>query len=199
MQTITFTESSQGYKLRSPLTLSLPETQNAADKKLQQYIIDSLLGRMPSLLILTFENASTMQLAKHLLRHRTGSLATLYQYMYGIYRYSKWINATPDQIIKSCQDEDGDPKPKALAQTSRLLDDFIADLQAENLAPGSVSNFVKAVKALFRCNGLKLELNYSLPKRIMYRDRSPTPEELATLIDMTDIRLKVIISLLSLG
>jgi hypothetical protein len=96
LQTVTFTESSQGYKLRSPLTLSLPETQNAADKKLQQYVIDSLLGRMPSLLILTFENASTMQLAKHLLRHRTESPAALYQYMYGIYRYSKWINASPD-------------------------------------------------------------------------------------------------------
>lgn len=199
MQTVTFTESSQGYKLRNPLMLSLPETQNAADRKLQQYVIDSLLGRMPSLLILTFENNSTMQLAKHLLRHRTGSPATLYQYMYGIYRYSKWINNTPDQLIKACQDEDGDPKPKALAQTSRLLYDFIADLQAENLAPGSVSNFVKAVKALFRCNGLKLELNYSLPKRTIYRDRSPTPEELATLIDMTDIRLKVIITMLALG
>ncbi|MCJ7762034.1 site-specific integrase [Candidatus Bathyarchaeota archaeon] len=196
MQTITFTESSQGYKLRTPLTLSLPETQNAADKKLQQYIIDSLLGRMPSLLVLTFENASTINLAKHLIRHRTGSQATLYQYMYGIYRYSKWLNNSPDQLIKACQDEDGDPKPKALAQTSRLLDDFIANLQAENLAPGSVSNFVKA---LFRCNGLKLELNCSLPKRTMYRDRSPTPEELAILIDMTDIRLKVIISMLALG
>jgi len=199
LQTVTFTESSQGYKLRSPLTLSLPDAENAADRKLQQYIIDTLLGRMPSLLVLTFENASTINLAKHLLRHRTGSTCTLYQYMYGIYRYCKWINATPDQIIKACQDEDGDPKPKALAQTSRLLDDFIANLQAENLAPGSISNFVKAVKALFRCNGLKLELNYSLPKRTMYRDRAPTPEELATLIDMADIRLKVIISLLALG
>ncbi|MBM4401138.1 MAG: hypothetical protein FJ045_04220, partial [Crenarchaeota archaeon] len=87
MQTVTFTESSQGYKLRSPLTLSLPDAENAADRKLQQYIIDTLLGRMPSLLVLTFENASTINLAKHLLRHRTGSTCTLYQYMYGIYRY----------------------------------------------------------------------------------------------------------------
>ena len=58
--------------------------------------------------------------------------SNLYQYMYGIYRYSKWLNNSPDQLIKACQDEDGDPKPKALAQTSRLLDDFIANLQAKN-------------------------------------------------------------------
>jgi hypothetical protein len=199
MQTVTITESSQGYKLKTPLILSLPEPQNAADKKLQQYIIDALLTRMPSLVTLTFENASTIQLAKHLLRHRTGSTATLYQYIYGVYRFSKWLNTQPDQLIKACQDADGDPKPKALAQTSRLLDDFIANLQAEELAPGSVSNHVKAVKALFRSNGLKLELAYSLSKRTMYKDRAPTPEELATLIDMADLRLKVIISMLALG
>ena len=199
MQTVTLTESSLGYKLKTPLTLQLPEPQNAADTKLQQYIIEALLTRMPSLVTLTFENASTIQLAKHLLRHRTGSTATLYQYIYGVHRFSKWANAQPDQLVKACQDQDGDPKPKALAQTSRLLDDFVANLQAEELAPGSVSNHVKAVKALFRCNGLKLELAYSLSKRTMYKDRAPTPEELATLIDMADIRLKVIISILALG
>ena len=36
-------------------------------------------------------------------------------------------------------------------------------------------------------------------KQAKDRDRSPTPEELATLIDMADIRLKVIISMLALG
>jgi integrase len=199
VKTVTITESSRGYKLQKPLTLALPEPQNAADQRLQQYIIEALLTKMPALVSFTFENTSTLELAKHLLRHRTGSTATLYQYIYGVYRFSKWLNMRPDQLIKNCQDQDGDPKPKALAQTSRMLDDFVANLQAENLAPGSVSNHVKGVKALFRSNGLKLELPYSLPKRSVYEDRAPTPEELQRLLDIADLRERTIITMLALG
>jgi len=81
MQAITITHSPRGYKLNNPLTLQIPEPQNAADEKLQQYIIDSLSWKMPSLVAFTFNNTSTLQLAKHLLRHRIGSTATLYQYI----------------------------------------------------------------------------------------------------------------------
>ena len=134
MKTITITESSRGHKLQNPLTLTLPEAKTAADKKLQQYIIDALLTRMPSLVTLTFQNTTTIELAKHLLRHRTGSPATLYQYIYGVHRFCLWTNTEPDQLVKACQDQDGDPKPKALSQTSCMLDDFVANLQAENFA-----------------------------------------------------------------
>jgi len=199
MKAITVTHSPRGYKLQKTLMLTVPETRNAADEKLQQYIIDSLSWKMPRLVPFTFENASTLELAKHLLRHRTASTATLYQYIYGVHRFCQWANTQPDQLIKSCQDPDGDPNPKALAKYSRLLDDFVGCLQAEDLAPGSVSNHVKGVKALFRCNGLKLELPYSLPKRNVYSDRAPAPEELQHMIDMADIREKVIVSMLALA
>jgi site-specific recombinase XerD len=199
MQALTITHSPLGRKLKHPLTLSVPDTQNAADEKLQQYIIDSLSWKMPSLMPFTFNNNSALELAKHLMRHRTASTGTLYQYIYGVHRFSLWINAQPDQMIQSCQDIDGDPDPKALAKYSRLLDDFIGNLQAEGLAPGTVSNHVKGVKALFRVNRLKLELPYSLSKRTIYSDRAPTPEELQHLIDIADIRPKVIVSMLALA
>jgi hypothetical protein len=80
-----------------------------------------------------------------------------------------------------------------------MLDDFVANLQAENLAPGSVSNHVKGVKALFRCNGLKLELPYSLSKRSVYEDRAPTPEDLQKMLDIADLRERVIITMLALS
>jgi hypothetical protein len=199
VKTITITESSRGHKLQKPLTLALPEAQTPADKKLQEYVIDGLLTKMPSLVPFTIQNASTMEVAKHLLRHRTGSKATLYQYIYGIHRFSLWTNTEPDQLVKTCQDEDGDPKPKALAQTSRMLDDFVANLQAENLAPGTISNHVKGVKALFRSSGLKLELPYSLSKRTVYEDRAPAPEELQRMLDIGDLRERIIITMLALG
>lgn len=199
MQALTITHSPLGKKLKQPLKLSVPDPENAADEKLQQYIIESLSWKMPTLVPFTFNNKSTIELAKHLLRHRTGSKGTLYQYIYGVHRFCRWINTSPDQLIKSCQDHEGDPDPKALAKYSRLLDDFVGCLQAEGLAPGTVSNHVKGVKALFRVNRLKLELPYSLSKRAIYSDRAPTPEELQHLIDIADIRLKVIISMLALG
>jgi site-specific recombinase XerD len=199
MRTVTITESSRGHKLQTPLTLTLPEAETAADKKLQQYIIDALLTRMPSLITLTFDNTTTIELAKHLLRHRTGSPQTLYQYIYGVHRFCLWTNSQPDQLVKTCKDKDGDPNPKALAQTNRMLDDFIANLQAENLAPGTIGNHVKGVKALFRCNNLKLDLPYSLSKRVVYEDRAPAPEELQKILDLADLRERVVITLLALG
>ena len=199
MQAVTVTHSPLGKKLKTPIELQLPETQSRAEEKLREYVINSLCWKMPSLVPFTFYNDSILEVAKHLLRHRTGSSGTLYQYVYGIHRFSQWLNIPPDQLIKDCQDEDGDPNPKALAKFSRRLDDFVGELQAEELAPGSISNHVKGVKALFRASNLKLELAYSLPKRGIYKDRSPTPEELATLIELADIQVKTIISMLSLG
>ena len=199
MQSLTLTHSPLGKKLKKPITFNAPDLKNAADKALQEYIIDSLSWKMRKLVPFTFNNASLIELAKHLLRHCTGSPGTLYQYIYGIHRFCKWANIQPDQLIENCQDQDKDPKPKALSKTSRLLDDFIGCLQAEGLAPGTVSNHAKGVKALFRVNRLKLELPYSLSKRVVYSDRAPTPEELQYLIDIADLRQKVIISMLALG
>ena len=199
MQALTITHSPLGKKLRHPFTIPVPEAQSPSDQRLQQYVIASLSWKMSSLVPFVFNNTSTQELAKYLLRHRTASIGTLRQYVYGIYRFSQWANMQPDQLIKSCQDMDGDPDPKALAKYSRLLDDFVGNLQAENLAPGTVSNHVKGVKALFRCNRLKLELPYSLSKRGVYSDRAPTPEELSRVIDIAELRQKVIVSTLALG
>ena len=199
MQATTITHSPLGKKLKKPIKFTMPDPKNLADEKLHEYIINSLSWKMRRLVPFTFNNTSTIELAKHLLRHRTGSPGTLYQYIYGVHRFCRWANTQPDQLIESCLDQDGDPKPKSLSKYSRLLDDFVGCLQAEGLAPGTVSNHVKGVKALFRVNRLKLELPYSLSKRIIYSDRAPTPEELQKLIDIADLRLKVIVSMLALG
>jgi len=40
-------------------------------------------------------------------------------------------------------------------------------------------------KALYRANGkLTLDLGYRLSKRVKYKDRSPTPEELAKFLEL---------------
>jgi integrase len=88
---------------------------------------------------------------------------------------------------------------KALERYVTSLDDFIGDLQAEVLAPRTIVNHVKGVKALYRTNGTEIVLPYRLPRRVKYSDRAPTPEELTRIMDIADIREKVTISLLALG
>jgi integrase len=80
---------------------------------------------------------------------------------------------------------------------ARALDDYIDDLQSEEYSPGHISNCVKAVKTLFRINGLNLCLPYKLHKYVVTKDRAPTPEELSRLVDIADIRGKLIVATLA--
>ena len=164
------------------------------ERAARQYIIEAFKGKMSSLIPFAFENESILKLAAYLLRHTTGSNATLYQYVFGVYRFSKWIKKTPDKIVKeSLLDR------KILEQYVTSLDDFIGDLQAEGLAPGTIANHVKGVKALYRTNGVEIVIPYRLPRRNKYPDRSPTPEELTKVLDTANLREKVIVSLMALG
>ncbi len=196
---LTITHSPLGKRLKNPVYLSIPEPQTKADEKLQEYIIGSMITKHPLLIAFTFKNQSLVRLAKHLLRHRSGSELTLQEYVYDIYRFSKYLNTEPDQMIKNCQDVDGDPNPKAIAKYNRLIDDYVGELQANELAPGTINGHVKAVKALFRSNGLRIESPYGLTNKVINKDRAPSPEELATILDVAAIREKVIASLLALG
>src|SRR5207245_2266953 len=62
-----------------------------------------------------------------------------------------------------------------------------------------LATHLKGVKQLYRVNDLKVELPYRLSKRVKFKDRSPTPEELQRLIDLGNPRERTIVSLLSLG
>jgi len=164
------------------------------EKKAREYIVNSFNGKMSSLIPFALQNESILKLASYLLKYTTGSKHTLYQYVFGVHRFCNWMGKNPDSIIKD-----------ALSSKSNVdlyivkIDDFIGDLQAEDIALGTINNHVKGVKALFRVNGIGLMLPYRVPKSIRYPDRSPTPEELARIIDIADLRDKVIVSLLALS
>jgi integrase len=164
------------------------------EKKAREYIVNSFTGKMPSLIPFAIQNESILKLASYLLKYTTGSKHTLYQYVFGVHRFCKWMGERPDNTVRDALTN------KSLVDLYVLkIDDFIGDLQAEGLAPGTISNHVKGVKMLFRVNGIGLTLPYRVPKSIRYPDRSPTPEELARIIDIADLRDKVIVSLLALS
>jgi integrase len=181
-------------KSAGELKHSIAAHSSPGERAAKQFIIDAFRGKMPSLITFAFQNESILKLAAYLLRHTTGSHATLYQYVFGVYRYCKWARKGPDEVLReSLLDR------KALKAYVASLDEFIGDLQAADLAPGTISNHVKAVKALYRTNGIELVLPYRLPRRVKYSDRAPTPEELTRIMDLADLKEKVIISMLALG
>ncbi len=193
------TEGTTGRTIRQPIEVWIPLQLSKADQAVYQYIKDSLIGILPRLVPFAYENQSIMKLAKYLLRHRTGSKGTASQYIYGEWRYSEWLGKTPDQLIASCYDQEGTPNAKALAAAVNQLDEYMGELQAEGLAPRTIGNRVKTVKALYMANGLNLSLPYKLSSQAACHDRSPKPEELQRLIDLADLPGKVIVSMLALG
>ena len=88
---------------------------------------------MPSLIPLTFENKTLLNRANYLLVHKTGSHASLYQDVYGVYRFTATINETPDQLINRCKTTDGYQDPLETQKVVKQIDDFIGDLHAEGL------------------------------------------------------------------
>jgi len=174
------------------------QPQSKADQQLYDYIIRGC-HRMPSLATYIFDNLSLVELARYLLRYRSGSEATLQLYCYSVQRFCTWANLTPDQLLRNCKDQDGDPDSKAIAKYNKLLDEYVGELQAEQMVPGAVKSYIKGIKSLCRCGGVRLELPYRLSDRAVYKIRAPTPEELQTLLDLADLRGKVMILMLATG
>jgi len=175
------------------------ETPLPCPPDVEKFIREALTKRKPSLIPFATISRSVAEMAKYLKRHCSGSHSTAYLYIWSIHQYCKWCGADPDQLINECFSEDDLPNQKALLLEARRLDDFVGALQSEGYSPGHIANCVKAVKTLFRINGLSLELPYKFHKYAVSRDRAPTPEELASLIDLADVRGKVIVSMLALG
>ena len=191
--------SSRGKRLRTPVVVNIPRAERPGEQAVIDYVIEAFTKKMPRLIKFTFENKTTLNVAKYLLRHKTGSHQTLYQYIYSIDRFCKSINEKPDDLIQKCKTNAGLQDQQQTQIVIQQIDDFIGDLQADKLAPGTIGNYVKGVKCLFRRNGLSLELPFNFSKRVKYRDRAPTPEELQKLVEIADIREKVIISVLGLS
>jgi len=156
-------------------------------------VIEALSWKMPALIHLTFENKTVLKLATHLYRHTTASKATLYQYVYGVHRFFKWLRRKPDKVFEECLEN------RTVDMVVEAIDRFVGDMKAEGLAPETIANHVKSVRALFRANGVQLSLPYKVDKRTKISDRAPTSKELERILDLADIREKTIVSILALS
>lgn len=188
-----------GFRLDTPICVELPADMDRGTEDIYSYIIQSLAERTPHLIPFACRNSSIFEMAKHLRRGLTSSFHTLRNYVNGVHPFCRWVGREPDELIQECKSDGGVPNLIILAQHSKLLDDFVGSLKYDDLAPATIADYVKGVKALYRANCLKLELPYRLRRNVRYEDRAPTPDELSRLLDFADLRGRVIISCLALG
>jgi len=151
----------------------------------ETFIHEALTKRKSSLIPFAIVNQSVAEMVRYLKRHCSQSRSTAYLYIWSVHQYCVWRGADPDQLVAECFSDDELPDRKALLLEARRLDDYVGALQSEGYSPGHIANCMKAVKALFRTSGLNLELPYKLHKYVVSKDRAPTPEEIARLIEVT--------------
>jgi len=197
--TICIEKSLTGWKLQQSVTLNLNKVLDAKEKGLIEYVIQSFLSDRPALLPFIFDNQSLLKVARYLLRHCSKSRKSCLIYTVNIYKYTCWMGYSPDQVIADLKPVGNIPDPQRVQNHTGYLSDYLAQLQDEGLKPGSVENYIKAVKTFYRVNGVKIELTEPLSRRVTYKDRAPKPEELATMLNLTDLRGRAILSCLALG
>jgi integrase len=165
------------------------------EKAARRFIIEALKIKRSSLIPFALTNKSIINVSSYLLKYtKSQSKGTLRQYIYSIYRFFQWLEKSPDKII-----EEITFGKKMVDEYKKTVDSFIGDLQADELAPGTINNYVKGVKALFRVNDLTLTLPYRLPKHVKFSDRSPTPEELSEVMGIGNPKERAVISTLALS
>ena len=197
--TLIIERSLKGWKLQTPVTLSLNKVLAAKEKGLIDYIFRAFLSERPKLISFVFDNQSVIRMARHFLRHCSGSLHSCYTYTVNIKKYSAWLGYSPDLIIQDIKPTGNITDPTRVQNHTGYLNDYLAELQDDGLKPGAVNNYIKSVKTFYRVNGVKIELFEPLSRRVTYKDRAPKPEELAKMLEIADLREKVMVSCLALG
>ena len=197
--TVIINRSLRNWPLQQPVTLSLNKVLATKEKGLITYILSALLSERPNLIPFVFDNQSLIKMARHFLRHCSGSLHSCYSYTSTVQRYSTWLGYSPDLIIQDVKPVGNIPDPQRVQNHQGYLDEYVAQLQDEGLSPGRVHCCAKHIKTFYRVNSIKIELSEPLSRRVTYKDRAPKPEELVKLLDIADLREKAIICMLALG
>lgn len=197
-KTLVIERGIRGGRLKKPLRIRIPERQNRVEKRVLQYILESLSGRS-CLVPFTLSNVSTMIVARHLLFNRTGSPLTLRRYIEDFNYFCRWIKTKPDQLVNSCRNRNGNANPKGMARMARALDEYIDHLQTKNLSQNTVRGRLRNVTSIFCINSVALKMPYGLSAWPLCDERAPSREELQKILDLADLRERVIITILAVS
>ena len=188
--------SARGYRLKKPVHVQTKKIFALGQAGLAKYIIQSLAAQRPCLIPFVLDNQSLIKMSSYFLRSQSGSAATLFGYTDRIWRYSNRVEKTPDELVADVAN--GNDSQKKILVHTQALENYLAELQDQGLSPGRTSSYAKTVRTFYRTNGVSITLQ-PMSRRAIYTYRSPTPEELVTLLGHADLRERVIISMLALA
>jgi site-specific recombinase XerD len=196
---LTLERSPKGYKLKTPVTFPIDRLLAVGQRGLAEYVVDSLIVQRPRLIPWVLENQSLIELARYLLRSRSGSLMGFYVYANTVHQYSVRLGFSPDQIIRDASSNNKELDLARIKKHRRFLEDCLAELQDQGRSPGRIHSYAKHVRTFYRVNEIEIPCP-TLPRpAVVRKDRAPKPEELQRLLDIADLREKVIISMLALA
>ncbi|MEM4247161.1 MAG: hypothetical protein QXF14_02465, partial [Candidatus Woesearchaeota archaeon] len=164
--------SLKGWKLKQPVILSLDKVLATKEKGFITYILTAFISERPNLIPFVFDNQTLIKMARHFLRHCSGSIHSCYSYTATIEKYSTWLGYSPDLIIQDTKPIGNIPDPQRVQNHQGYLDEYIAELQDEGLSPGRVHCYAKHIKTFYKVNGVKIELSEPLSRRVTYKDRA---------------------------
>ncbi len=189
----------EGSRKHTPVRIPIGQVLRAGRKGLVDYILN--VSKYSSKLIpFIFENQSLIELALHLYRRRDSNsphgTETLASYANVIQCYCRdVVKLAPDELLRDARSSE-DRVEAHLA----LLQRYIDDLREQGISSNTISNRVTAIQALYHVNrvpGLRLA---DRPRRRRYTEsRLPTDDEIRSLILHSDLREKVILSLMLLS
>jgi len=185
----------------SKCQLVIVEVQSPKTKmgwKLLEYAASSLQDQTASMPFL-LKSASAMKVAEHLYRAGSRSLEALRKYARTLQAFCSYVGKGPDELIATGLSEEGAADPVGIHKLTQLVDEYLGELEASDLASGTIAVRQAHIKTFFRVNGIALEPMRRYSLRVKYRDRAPKLEEVQRIIEVADLREKAMVMLLATG
>jgi hypothetical protein len=131
-----------GHKLKTPVALELDKVLAVKEKGLINYILTSFVSERPALIPFVFGNQTLIKMARHFLRHCSGSHNSCCNYTAQVQRYSNWLGYSPDLIIQDIKQVGNIPDPQRVQNHTGYLNDYLAELQDDGMKPGPDNNYL---------------------------------------------------------
>src|SRR6266704_583033 len=168
-------ESLRGWRFKTPIRVPLEKVLEVREKGLIVYILRAFASERANLIPWVFENQSLVRLARHFLRHYSGSTMTLYTYLDSLSRYSRYLGHSPDFIIQDVKAGGNIVDAVRVQNHIGFLEDYLAHLQDDGLSVGRVHCTIKHAKTFYKVNGVDVKLSDPLSRRVTFRARAPSP------------------------
>ena len=178
-------------------TIEISRPERKLKWKLVEYVVSSLIG-ISNTIPFILKNKSLMKMAHHFYSYKSRSEQSLKIYSYSIKRFCDYVGKSPDELVDYCF-IDGIQDPKRTKRVIKLVREYMEELEANDLAFGTLNVELARIKTFFEINDVEIKLPNRYSFRPKYRLRAPTPEEVQKLIEVADLREKAMIAMLATG